>query len=141
MTASVVRNTAKPLVGERDHLIVPHVRGKRPRTQEHNRRARAPVLEKEALPIARSYIRARDAAALAPTLSFERSRGGCGEHPGGRRCRERRPENISSLHAKPPTLESMQFRRAAITSDVSADRQRRLSHAGIQCRRGQTRDN
>src|SRR5262249_12552312 len=51
MTAAVVRDAAQTLFRERHHLVIPHVGGKRPRRQEHDRRTGSPVLEEQVLTV------------------------------------------------------------------------------------------
>src|SRR5262245_45298897 len=101
VAATIVRDAAQSPFGQRNHLVVPHVRGERPGGEKNDGRALPPVLVEQSLTVASlderigSIGRRSRAGLRLPRLDSR--------HTQSARCgRDRRFENFSSIHAVPP---------------------------------------
>src|SRR5262245_29824934 len=101
VTATIVRDAAQSLFGQRDHLVVPHVGGECPSSDKNDRRPVSPVLVEQSLTVASLDERAGSTGQSSrATLRLPRLDS---RHPKSACCgRSRRFENLSSLHAVPP---------------------------------------
>src|SRR5262245_66389288 len=103
VAATIVRHTTQSLFGQRDHLVVPHVRGECPGGEKNDRPALPPILVEQSLTITRVDERFGSTGQIRrATLRLPRLDSG---HPLAASCgrgREGRLQNLSSIHAVPP---------------------------------------
>src|SRR5262249_13165890 len=101
VAATIVRYAAQSPFGQRNHLVVPHIRGECPGGEKNDGRALPPVLIEQSLTGASLDERAGSIG--QSSRAALRGRRVDSRHTQSARCgRDRGFENLASIHAVPP---------------------------------------